>query len=38
MAAVLIIWLFAGVAFYYYGTLAQNKISSRSDEMLSRFL
>ena len=37
MAAVLIIWLFAGVAFYYYGTLAQNKISSRSDEMLSDF-
>jgi tight adherence protein C len=37
MAAVLIFWLFAGVAFYYYGTLVQNKISSRSDEMLSDF-
>ncbi len=37
MASVLVFIMFAGVAFYYYGTAASENIKKRSEEMLADF-
>lgn len=37
LTAVFILLMFAFVAFYYYGTVASDKIKARSEEMLSEF-
>lgn len=37
LTAVFILLMFAFVAFYYYGTVASDKIKTRSEEMLSEF-
>lgn len=37
LAAMLVVVMFAGLAFYYYGTETANKITKRSEEMLNDF-
>lgn len=37
MAAMLVMLMFAGVAYYYFGTVTEKKILKRSEEMLSDF-
>ena len=37
IAAMLVVIMFAGVAYYYFGTATEQKITKRSEEMLSDF-
>lgn len=37
IAAAFVVLMFAGVAYYYFGTVTENKITKRSEEMLSDF-
>lgn len=37
LAATVVLLVFAGLAYYYFGTLTENRIAKRSEEMLSDF-
>lgn len=37
VAVLLVMWMFAGLAYYYYGTLTKKRILARSDELLRDF-